>query len=223
MNNLAQIIYTSMVQALMELRANKLRTFLSLLGITIGIFCIIAVFTTLDSMKKQIETQISSLGSDVLYVGRRPWMEEFKWWEFLRRPAMSTRELDAVHREVNNVEYATLFYSDYNFKLKYNDMEAEGVAGFAVTADFEKVQNIDVAEGRYLSQSEIDGGSNAVVIGSEVYEALFPPNADAVGKAISLRGMKFTVASVLTKAGQDAAARVQRRQTREGDRLDGPR
>lgn len=76
MSHTAQIIGTSIKQALHELRANKLRTFLSLLGVTIGIFCIIAVLTVLDSMKDNIRKEMSALGSDVIYVGRWPWMDE---------------------------------------------------------------------------------------------------------------------------------------------------
>ncbi|WP_422449375.1 ABC transporter permease, partial [Thermoanaerobacterium sp. DL9XJH110] len=88
---------------------NKLRTFLSLLGVTIGIFCIIAVFTVLDSMKNNIRKEISGLGSDVLYIGRWPWMDEggeYKWWEFLRRPSMGIKELKAVQRDVKTIDYA---------------------------------------------------------------------------------------------------------------------
>ena len=86
MNNLWQITGTSVVQALQELRVNKLRTFLSLLGITIGIFCIIAVLTVLDSMKNNIQKDMNSLGSDIVYFDRWPWMDEggeYKWWDYL--------------------------------------------------------------------------------------------------------------------------------------------
>ena len=87
MNRTGHIILTSITQALQELRVNRLRTFLSLLGITIGIFCIIAVFTVLDSMKDNIRTRMNSLGNDVLYINRRPWMAEngeYRWWDYLR-------------------------------------------------------------------------------------------------------------------------------------------
>src|SRR5688572_15672879 len=111
MNSTAQLIGTSIIQAFRELRANKLRTFLSLLGITIGIFCIIAVLTVLDSMKNNIKTEVSTLGNDVLYVGRWPWMDEggeYKWWEFWRRPSMTMKELRSVERNVPTVAFATL-------------------------------------------------------------------------------------------------------------------
>src|ERR1700743_3855858 len=103
MNNVAQIISTSIVQAFLELKANKLRTFLSLLGITIGIFCIIAVLTVLDSMKSNIQKEVSTLGSDVLYVNRWPWMDdggEYKWWEYWRRKSMTPTEVKAIETQV---------------------------------------------------------------------------------------------------------------------------
>lgn len=208
MNNFGQIILTSIIQAFQELRANKLRTFLSLLGITIGIFCIIAVFTVLDSMKNNIRTEISSLGSDVLYIGRWPWMDEggeYKWWEFLRRPSMGTAELKAVERDVKTIDFATLSYRDGGLSLKHNDQEISGVTGYAVTNFFDKIQNIEIDDGRYLSLSEIDGGSNAVVIGSKVYDALFPGQTSAVGKKISFRGKSFNVVGVMRKVGQNMA------------------
>lgn len=92
-----QILSSSVVQALQELRVNRLRTVLSLLGITIGIFCIIAVLTVINSMENNIRSSMSSLGGDVLYINRKPWMGEngeFKWWEYLQRPPMGTGELE---------------------------------------------------------------------------------------------------------------------------------
>lgn len=205
MNHLGQIIFTSVAQALHELRANKLRTFLSLLGVTIGIFCIIAVFTVLDSMKNNIRTEISSLGSDVLYIGRWPWMDEggeYKWWEFLRRPSMGPKELKAVQRDVKSIEYAALSYRDGNLTIKQGDQEVEGITGFAVTNDFDKIQGVEIENGRYLSLSELDGGNHAVVLGKEVADALFPGGVDPVGKKITFHGRGFNVVGVMRKSGQ---------------------
>lgn len=208
MNNLSQIIYTSIVQAIQELLSNKLRTFLSLLGVTIGIFCIVAVLTVLDSMKNNIRTEISSLGSDVLYVGRWPWMDEggeYKWWEFIRRPSMSLKELKAVQRDVKNIEFATLSFTDANLSIKHDDQEIEGISGYAVMHYFDKIQNIEIKDGRYLSLSEIDGGTNSIVIGYEVYDALFPSGNNAIGKRLMLRGKSFNIVGVMRKVGQNMA------------------
>lgn len=207
MGHTAQIIGTSVMQAFHELRANKLRTFLSLLGITIGIFCIIAVLTVLDSMKNNIRKEMSALGSDVIYVGRWPWMDEggeYKWWEFWRRPSMSPKELRAVQENVSGAQYATLCFTKRGIIVKNGDQELEGISGYAVTDYFDKVQNIEIAQGRYLSSSELDGGSNVAVIGHEVYTELFGAT-NALGKTVSYLGKQFLVVGVMKKVGQDMA------------------
>lgn len=208
MGHTAQIVLTSIIQAFHELRANKLRTFLSLLGITIGIFCIIAVLTVLNSLEKNLQTSMSTIGSDVLYVGRWPWMGdesgEYKWWEFWRRPSMTETELNGVEK-LNSVRFATLCFQGGSLNLKRTDMEVGNITGYAVTNNFDKIQNIEIETGRYLSVSELDGASNTIVIGKEVHKELFPGNADALGKSITFLGKKFIVIGVMKESGQNMA------------------
>lgn len=207
MNGGFQLILTSVIQALQELRVNKLRTFLSLLGITIGIFCIIAVLTVLDSMKKNIETEVSTLGNDVLYVGRWPWMDEggeYKWWEFWRRPSMSLKELRAIERGVPDIAYATLSIND-RVTIKRADQEVSNVTFYGVTTNFDRLQNIEIESGRYLSAPEIDGGRNAVVLGHGVYQNLYAGGINAVGSSVGFLGRKFNVVGVMKRVGQNMA------------------
>src|ERR1044072_3690994 len=92
----SQIITTSIAQALGELRSNKLRTTLSLTGVAIGIFCIVAVLTVLNTIEDKVASSMSTLGSDVLYINRNPWMAEdgeYKWWEYLQRKPLGEAEL----------------------------------------------------------------------------------------------------------------------------------
>lgn len=208
MHSIAQIINTSITQAFQELRVNKLRTFLSLLGITIGIFCIIAVLTVLDSMKDNVQKEMSTLGSDVLYVGRWPWMAEgteYKWWEYWRRPSMGPEEVKAIETQVPDAALATICLSLNNLTIKQRDLEASSITGYAVMNGFDKVQNIEIAKGRYLSFSEIDGGNNAVVLGSEVCNTLFPGGINAIGKGVDYLGRRFIVVGVMKKVGQNMA------------------
>lgn len=205
---ISKVVSISFVQALQELRANKLRSILSLTGITIGIFCIIAVFTVLDSLKKQIRDEVATLGSDVLYVGRWPWMDEggeYKWWDFWRRPSMSMAELRAVQANVPEAGTAALQLNITGRSVRYQDNDVSGITGCAVTRDFERLQNIEVVEGRYLSASEVEGGMPVAVVGHELYEELFPPGAKAVDKRISYLGKLYTVVGRMKKAGQNAA------------------
>ncbi|MBS1689859.1 MAG: ABC transporter permease [Bacteroidetes bacterium] len=208
MANTRQIITTSVTQALQELRVNKLRTFLSLLGITIGIFCIIAVLTVLDSMKNNIRTEMASLGSDVLYVNRWPWMDEggeYKWWEYWRRPSMTSVEVKAVEDQVPDASFATLCFPLNNLTIKHADLDISGITGYGVMNDFDKIQNIEIANGRYLSASDIDGGSNDVVLGAEVYNSLFPTGINALGTGVTFFGKKFNVIGVMKKVGKNMA------------------
>ena len=207
MTHKGQLIITSISQALQELRVNKLRTFLSLLGITIGIFCIIAVLTVLDSMKGNIKKEMSTLGSDVLYINRWPWMDEggeYKWWEFLRRPSMTPSEVRAVEKNVPGAELVTLCLPVNGMSVKHEAQELEGIAGYAVMQDFDKVQNIEIQSGRYLSASEIAGGTAVTVIGDAVQKDLFG-SIDPVGEHITVKGKRLAVVGVMKKVGQNMA------------------
>jgi putative ABC transport system permease protein len=176
MNNAAQIIGTSIIQALQELRVNKLRTFLSLLGITIGIFCIIAVLTALDSAQGMIQKRVNTLGSDVLHIERWPWPGveegEYKWWEYWRRPNMTKNDLSAISAQLHDMAITTLCLPVRNLTLKYDNREVSNIRAYSVTSDFDKTQTIDLTMGRYLSTSELEGGNNCVILGDNAYTGL---------------------------------------------------
>lgn len=206
MKNVLHIVITSIVQALQELRANKLRTSLSLLGITIGIFCIIAVRSAFDSAQHQIQKNVDALGSDVLYVGRWPWpgMEEgeFKWWEYWRRPSLTNAEVTAINAEMRAMCIATLSLPVPNVTVKHDEQELSSLHAYAVNVDFDKVQNIELAQGRYLGDGELEGGNNVVVLGSDVCDGLFSKGVSPLGKSITALGRKYTVVGVMKKVGQ---------------------
>lgn len=202
-----QIITTSIAQAFGELKANRLRTTLSLSGIAIGIFCIVAVLTVLNSMEEKIQSNVSSLGSDVLYIGRKPWMPEngeYKWWEYLQRRPMSLTELRLIQQSVPGVDVATISFVKPGLKIKAGDQELDGVMMYAVMPGFDKIQNVEIRNGRYLSTPELETGSNNVVIGNDVYDALFGTR-DAIGATLQLAGRTFHIAGVFKKEGQNQA------------------
>ena len=209
MNSTIQIISTSIIQALQELRVNKLRTFLSLLGITIGIFCIIAVLTALDSARGMIQKNVETLGSDVLYVGRWPWpgMEdgEYKWWEYWRRPSMTNAEANAINTQLHDMALTTLCLPVNNITVKHENNELSNIRSYTINEGFDKVQNIELSQGRYFSSAELGGGNNNIILGSEVYKGLFPTGLNSLGKTISLLNRKFVVIGVMKKVGQSMA------------------
>ncbi len=209
MNNIAQIIGTSIVQALQELRVNKLRTFLSLLGITIGIFCVIAVLTSLDSAQGMIQKRVNTLGSDVLHIDRWPWPGveegEYKWWEYWRRPSMTKKEVTAINSQLHDIAITTLCLPVRDVTLKHDNLEVSSIRAYCVTTDFDKAQNVELSQGRYLSVAELEGGNSSVILGFNVADGLFPKGINPIGKNISLLGRKYQVIGVIKKAGQDMA------------------
>lgn len=191
------------------MRANKLRTFLSLLGITIGIFCIVAVLTVLNSMQSNIRKEVATLGSDVLYINRWPWTQpdngEYKWWEYWSRPSMTIREVREVERDVPSASLATLCLQTRDVTVSHFDEELGGIRAYAVLRNFDKIQNIEIGKGRYLSASELDGGTPMVVLGYNVYESLFPGNADPLGKSVTMMNRRLVVVGVMKKVGDNIA------------------
>lgn len=206
MRQLVQITGESLRIVFHELRANKLRTILSLSGVTIGIFCIVAVFTVLDSMELSIRKNMASLGSDVLYVSKWPWMDsrgDYKWWDYMRRPVLGTSELAAIESKSQTAEVTALLCSENNLTATHNQNKISGLSGYGVTKGFEKIQNFDLAQGRYLNAQELIGGQFKVVLGHNTYKSLFPHTNGFKGAYVNFLGHKFRVIGVLKKSGSN--------------------
>ena len=204
MKALLQLIQFSFIQAIQELRVNRLRTTLSLLGISIGIFCIIAVLTVLDSMERNIRKEVATLGSDVVYINRWPWMDEggeYKWWDFLKRPSMGVKELKAVNG-LPHVQFATLCFSENNLTIKNNQNELSGVNVYAVMPYFENTQNLEIVKGRYFSTTELEAGTACGVLGDKLYNELFPSQLNPIGTYVFYHGKKIKIIGLLKKMGQ---------------------
>ena len=182
---------------------NKLRTFLSLFGITIGIFCIISVFTVLDWMEKSIRDSINSMGSNVVYVQKFPWSFDGKlaWWDIIKWPSISISDYQAVINRSTKAEAASFVIAKSD-KLKYKNNVANDAPVAAVTNDLERVVLFEIAKGRYFSPFEYLSGNNVAVLGAEVAERLFE-DTDPLGKEITMaEGYKAKVIGVLKKEGQ---------------------
>jgi len=204
MKAVLKLIQFSFIQAIQELRVNRLRTTLSLLGISIGIFCIIAVLTVLDSMERNIRKEVATLGSDVVYINRWPWMDEggeYKWWDFLRRPSMGVKELKAVNG-LPHVQFATLCFSENNLTIKNNQNELSGVNVYAVMPYFENTQNLEIVRGRYFSTTELEAGTACGVLGDKLYNELFPSQLNPIGTYVFYHGKKIKIIGLLKKMGQ---------------------
>jgi putative ABC transport system permease protein len=188
--------------ALNSVAVNKLRTFLSLFGITIGIFSIISVFTVLDWMESAIHDSISSLGEDVIYIHKWPWglNTNLNWWDIMKWPAVSVDDYQAVLTRSTKTENTCLMVSQPE-QIKYKKNLANEVYVSAVTHEFENVRTFEVEKGRYFSPEESAAGKNVAILGAELAERLFE-KAGPVGKQITIQGKKTNVIGVFKKEGK---------------------
>ncbi len=181
---------------------NKLRTFLSLFGITIGIFSIISVFTILDWMEKSIHDSISSMGDNVLYVNKWPWGFEpnLKWWDIIKWPAISNDDFQAIINRSTRSS-AVCFTVSQNEQIKYIKNLASDVRVMAVSYEYENIRTFDIENGRYFSPEDAASGKNVAIIGAVIAERLFEKE-NPVGKQISINGKKTNVIGVFKKEGK---------------------
>ncbi|MEE4178567.1 MAG: ABC transporter permease [Bacteroides sp.] len=198
---LARLIKESARFALNSIIANKLRTILTLLGITIGIFSIILVFSVLDGLERQVRNSIQSLGDDVVYIQKWPWTfeEDYPWWRFMNRPVPQIRELDAIQTRTFTVD-AAAFLASTGTTIEYQNNSIENVALVGTSLDYDKVRLVDISEGRFISPTEFAAGRNVVVIGSQIAEAIFP-DLDPIGKQVKFYGRNAEVVGVFKKEG----------------------
>lgn len=204
MLKLLSILWNSFRMAVQELRVNKLRTFLSLFGITIGIFCIIGVLATVDSLEQKVQNDIKSLGSNTIYIDKWDYNgggPDYPWWKYLKRPSIKFDELKFVKTKSQLASAAAFFVSN-NVNLNYEDNVLSNINLYGVTNEFNSIQTIEVDNGRYLNESDFTHGTSVGVIGNKVAEELYGSAEKAVGKEISFGGRRVYIAGVIKKQGQ---------------------
>ncbi|MDE3124035.1 MAG: ABC transporter permease [Bacteroidota bacterium] len=188
--------------ALQELRVNKLRTFLSLFGITIGIFCIIGVLATVDSLKRKVKGEVQTLGNNTIYIDKWEYGGggEYPWWKFVKRPTPTYDEMKFIQTK-SELADAIAFFASQNATLSYGDNSLTNTNVYSITEDFNKIQSINVIAGRYISDYDFTYGTNATVIGYKVAEELFGNPEKAIGKQIDFNHHKAIIVGVLEKQG----------------------
>ncbi|HQQ94567.1 MAG TPA: ABC transporter permease [Bacteroidia bacterium] len=182
--------------------SNKLRSMLSLLGITIGIFAIILVFTIVDSLESNIRGSIQSLGNNVVYIQKWPWSfgPDYPWWKYINRPTPQYYELDELQRHCRSTE-ALAYRLGGRRTLKYRSNAIENAVIAGVSYEFYKIKNFDLSLGRYFTRNETEAGYRVAVIGAEIAKGLFGEQ-DPLGKEFKIAGQKATVIGVIKKEGE---------------------
>jgi len=201
-----KLLRESFVFALHEIAVNKVRALLSLLGITIGIFSVISVFTIFDSMEKAIRDNINSLGNDVLFVQKWPWAmndPNYAWWKYLNRPEASLTDLKEIQRR-SQTSQASTYLSGIGEMVKYRDKSIKNANVIMVSDDYDKVMTVEIAEGRFISPVEFNSGKPVVVVGSKIVsELLGTSDIAAIGKKIKIFGLNVEIIGVMKKEGDN--------------------
>lgn len=200
MRKTLEILGTGLKMALGEFRSNKLRTFLSLFGITIGIFCIIGVLATVNSLEENVQKDIKALGSNTIFIDKWDYSGQIPYWKLLNRPTPKYDEMRMLRMavpEASNIAFA-LQRMD---KVEFQNEQLNNVRMYGISEDFSKIQTIDVIDGRYLQQTDFDYASNSIVIGYKVAEELFGKPERAVGKLVSIYDRNVNVVGLIKKQG----------------------
>lgn len=185
------------------LRSNLLRTTLSLLGVTIGIFAIIGVFTIVDSLEKSIKDSLDFLGSNNINVEKWPYGlgdGPYPWWKYMKRPQATYEEYEFLAENAKNYLAITIAAYRDNVIVKQRNNSTRGTM-IGASYQHKDVYEIPIETGRYFSQLEADAARNVVILGSRVAKDLFPYSTP-IGKDISIRGLKYYVIGVVKEEGE---------------------
>lgn len=195
------LLYESLRFAMHALRVNKLRTALSVLGVTVGIFAIISVFTMVDSLEGNVRGSIESLGDNVVFVQKWPWTfgSDYPWWKYLNRPVPNVREKDFVERKSKKAA-AVCFLASTSVNATYKKNALESISLTAVSYEYNRVKEFELHVGRYFSANESAAGKAVCLVGYDVAGVLFG-NPSIVGRHIKIDGRKVLVIGVFKREG----------------------
>ncbi|HEX4878141.1 MAG TPA: ABC transporter permease [Chitinophagaceae bacterium] len=200
-----EIIGSSFLMALQELWKNKLRTFLSLFGITIGIFCIIGVLATVNSLEQNIQNEVKSLGNNTIYIDKWDYSAgggpNYPWWKYVNRPVPKYHEIKYIKEGTPKAKYVA-FTNQAVDVVDYKGNRLSNVNIYSLSEDFDDIQSFSIQYGRYISDADFSRGNNVAVIGNEIAEKLFGTSEVAEGKIIQIRGKRVLVIGVIKKQGK---------------------
>ena len=187
--------------AMSALNNNKLRTFLSLLGVTIGIFSIIAVLTAVDSLDRKIKKDLSTLDKNTIYLFKGSFgPSEVPQWKRYQFPQMKYDEYIYLKNAVNNTQAMGFQIFTKRESIKYDSKTVSDINIVPVSQEFIDIQGLEFSKGRFYNESEANSGSNVIVLGDEIATSLFG-NLEPIGKNVRLYGQRFTVIGILKKKG----------------------
>ena len=196
------ILKNSFRLTMQELMVNKLRTALSLIGISFGIFCIIGVLATVNSLEQNIQNEIKDLGNNSIYIDKWEYKggADYPFWKYVNRPLPKFDEVAFIKQRSQLASHVAFNMNNIG-NMEYSNNVLQGVTYYGVTEEQNLIQPITIEYGRYISSSEFAAGSAVVLVGFTNAEKLFLRADLAVGKEVILNGKKAKVIGVIKKEG----------------------
>ncbi len=189
----------SMLIALRAIRANKVRSALTMLGIFIGITVVVLMTTAIKGIDNSFQKGISALGSDDLYIDKWTWFTNDEWWKMRNRRNLTMEDYDKF-KQMAKLPIAIAPEVDSRQTLKYQDNTVESVSILGSTAEYVRTTNFSFDQGRFFSDIESKSARNVVVLGNDIAKKLFPLG-NALDKEVKIGDEPFKVIGVLSEQG----------------------
>ena len=198
------IMANSLRLTLQELKVNKTRTALSLTGVAFGIFCIIGVLATVNSLEQNIQNDVNSLGSNTIYIDKWDYSggPDKPWWKMRARPVMKYAEAGMI-KERSELTQDIAFLMQTGGSINHGSDMLQNVAVYGITEAQIAIQPLSFETGRYFSQPEFNSGTNVCILGYTNAEELFGDADRAEGKQVEIKGRRVTVVGVIKKEGKN--------------------
>ncbi|KAB2925027.1 MAG: FtsX-like permease family protein [Bacteroidetes bacterium] len=182
------------------IRANKMRSVLTTLGIVIGIVSVTLMGTAIEGLSRAFNDTVSKIGADVLYVQKFPWFDGGdNWWKYRNRKNLDLKQYRAVREQATQVAALTPA-AGTRVPIKYRSISADGIIVIGANEQYVQTAGVGVEAGRFFSQAESNGDRPVAVLGYTVAEKLFPSETP-LGKNVKIGSHTFRVVGVMTKQG----------------------
>ncbi|MBP6864167.1 MAG: ABC transporter permease [Candidatus Didemnitutus sp.] len=188
-----------------QIRANKMRSVLTALGVIIGVVAVTLMGTAIRGIDKGFANSLALLGDDVLYVQKWPWGPVEDWWNYVNRPNLAPDHADKLNRIIESTHDSLLAFAvpvvGRGSVIKVGDAKVSGVFTIGTTAPYAQMTGTEYKEGRLFNETEAESGAQVCVLGYDVAEALLP-NRDPIGETVLISGQPFKVVGVFAKQGE---------------------
>lgn len=186
--------------ALSAIRANKMRSILTTLGIIIGIVAVTTMSTAIVGLREAFMNSISSLGSDVLYVDKFPWFAMDRWDQYRNRKDITLEQYEKLRAMLKNYEAMAPTKRTFSASVKRKDRSVEAAMIIGTTEEYQRTSQLVLEEGRFLNELEVKAARRVCIIGKDIQNELFP-SENPINKEIRINNVSMRVIGILEKQG----------------------